>query len=67
MNSETANASAARMATPFTFGLDANKWKQTVEGDYVPTPEQKRPGKKPARPDEALPRVQIIILKVLFV
>jgi hypothetical protein len=49
-----ANASATRMATPFTFGLDDNNWKKTVEGDYVPTPELKRPGKKPARPDEAL-------------
>jgi len=49
---------AARMATPFTFGLDdpaqMNTWKKTDEGDYVPTPEQKRPGKKPARPDESL-------------
>ena len=52
------------MATPFTFGLDDNNWKKTVEGDYVPTPELKRPGKKPARPDEALRRVQNIILKV---
>ena len=50
------------MATPFTFGLDdpaqMNTWKKTVEGDYVPTPELKRPGKKPARPDESLPRVE---------
>jgi len=43
-----------RMATPFTFGLDEKNWHKTNEGDYIPTPEPKRPGKKPARPDETL-------------
>ena len=43
------------MAQPFTYGLDnpetLKKWNGS---EYVVTPEQKRPGKKPARPDEVL-------------
>ena len=45
------------MAQPFTYGLDnpetLKKWNGS---EYVVTPEQKRPGKKPARPDEVLPK-----------
>lgn len=44
-----------KMAQPFTYGLDNPETLKKWNGpEYVVTPEQKRPGKKPARPDEVL-------------